>query len=189
MLIAETAGVDEAGRGPLAGPVVAAAVVLTGPIAGLNDSKKLNQKQREELAVAIRGEAADFSIALASPAEIDALNIHHATLLAMRRALEGLKTKPGKVLVDGKFTPPGDWRAEAIVGGDALEPSISAASILAKTVRDALLVELDEIYPDYGFAQHKGYPTKQHMEALRSIGPCPEHRRSFSPVAQQLLAL
>lgn len=182
-------GVDEAGRGPLAGPVVAAAVILQAPIAGLNDSKKLNERRRDELAKVIRAEAADFAIGMAAPDEIDALNIHHATLLAMRRALENLRVEPRNVLVDGKFTPSGNWTARAIVGGDALEPAISAASILAKTVRDALLVEMDASYPAYGFARHKGYPTAQHLQALRQHGPCPEHRRSFAPVAQSLLAL
>ncbi len=183
------AGVDEAGRGPLAGPVVAAAVVLAAPIAGLDDSKKLSAGKREALAHLIREQALDFGIGQASPREIDQLNIHHATLLAMSRALAALKVAFTEVAVDGKFVPESRVPAHAIVGGDGKVAEISAASILAKTTRDALLVKMEEDYPGYGFAQHKGYPTAAHMAALQQLGPCPEHRRSFAPVAQRLLAL
>lgn len=183
------AGVDEAGRGPLAGPVVAAAVILDGPIPGLDDSKKLSPKRRESLALAVRDQARAWAIGMAEPAEIDALNIHHATLLAMRRAVESLSCPPSEVLVDGRFVPPLQLPARAVVGGDALVAEISAASILAKTTRDALLVQMEADYPGYGFARHKGYPTAEHLAALRALGPCPEHRRSFAPVAQRLLDL
>lgn len=182
-------GVDEAGRGPLAGPVVAAAVILDQPIAGLNDSKKLSPARRSQLAEAIRAQAHAWSIAEASAAEIDALNIHHATLLAMRRAVEGLPMPASEALVDGRFVPALTIPARAIVGGDAQVAEISAASILAKTHRDALLVSLDQQFPHYGFAQHKGYPTPAHLQALQQHGPCPAHRRSFAPVAQVSMAL
>ncbi len=183
------AGVDEAGRGPLAGPVVAAAVVLDAPIPGLDDSKRLSPARREALAAQIQQQARACALGLAAPAEIDALNIHHATLLAMSRALEGLGLEPSEVLVDGRFTPTLRVPARAIVGGDGCIAEISAASILAKTARDAMLCELDARYPAYGFARHKGYPTPQHLQALAEHGPCPEHRRSFAPVAQRVLAL
>ncbi len=180
-----TAGVDEAGRGPLAGPVVAAAVILDErqPIAGLNDSKKLSPARREALFEQIRARALCFAIAEASVEEIDRLNILQATLLAMQRAVAGLRLRPGLVLVDGNRLPVLDCAAEAIVGGDALVPSISAASILAKVYRDRWCVEVDAQYPQYGFAGHKGYGTAAHMDALRAHGACPLHRRSFAPVA------
>jgi ribonuclease HII len=178
------AGVDEAGRGPLAGPVVAAAVILDErqPIAGLADSKKLTARARERLFDEIRAKALCCAIAEASVAEIDSLNILQATLLAMRRAVEGLRLKPGKVLVDGNRIPVLDVVAEAIVKGDALVPAISAASILAKVYRDRLCAELDAAHPGYGFAIHKGYGTELHMQALRQHGPCAAHRQSYQPV-------
>lgn len=178
------AGVDEAGRGPLAGPVVAAAVILDElhPIAGLNDSKKLTARRREQLFDEIRAKALCFSVAEASVEEIDRLNILQATLLAMRRAVEGLRLKPGKVLVDGNRLPVLDVVAEAIVQGDALVPAISAASILAKVTRDRWCEEVDRAYPQYGFAGHKGYGTAEHLQALRQHGASPLHRSSFAPV-------
>ena len=183
------AGVDEAGRGPLAGPVVAAAVILddTQPIAGLVDSKKLSAARRERLYDQIRARALCCSVAMASVEEIDRLNILQATLLAMRRAVQGLRLKPRLVLVDGNRLPVLDVRAEAIVQGDAKVQAISAASILAKVTRDRGLQALHDKYPHYGFDQHKGYGTAQHLEALRRWGPCPEHRRSFAPVAEAAL--
>ena len=183
-----TAGVDEAGRGPLAGPVVAAAVILDekNPIAGLADSKKLTALRREKLFDEIRAKALCCSIAEASVEEIDRLNILQATLLAMRRAVEGLRLKPGKVLIDGNRIPVMDVLAEAIVKGDALIPAISAASILAKVSRDRWCAELHQLYPQYGFAGHKGYGTAEHLAALREHGACPQHRRTFAPVAQVL---
>ena len=182
------AGVDEAGRGPLAGPVVAAAVILDDlkPIKGLNDSKKLTAKQRDKLFDEIRAKALCCSIAQASVEEIDELNILQATLLAMRRAVEGLRLKPAKVLVDGNRLPVLDVLAEAIVGGDALVQSISAASILAKVTRDRWCAELDVQYPQYGFAGHKGYGTAEHLAALRAHGACPQHRKTFRPVTEVL---
>jgi ribonuclease HII len=183
------AGVDEAGRGPLAGPVVAAAVILDdrNPIAGLDDSKKLTALRRERLYDEIRAKALCCSVAQASVEEIDRLNILQATLLAMRRAVEGLRLKPAKVLVDGNRLPVlVGVLAEAIVGGDALVPSISAASILAKVTRDRWCAELDQQYPQYGFAAHKGYGTAVHLAALRAHGACPEHRKTFAPVTQVL---
>ncbi len=180
------AGVDEAGRGPLAGPVVAAAVILdeTQPIIGLNDSKKLSATRRDRLFDEIRARALCCSVAMASVEEIDRLNILQATMLAMRRAVDGLRLKPRLVLVDGNRLPVLDVRAEAIVQGDAKVQAISAASILAKVTRDRGLDELHERYPHYGFDQHKGYGTAHHLEALRRWGPCPAHRRSFAPVAE-----
>lgn len=183
-------GVDEAGRGPLAGSVVAAAVILDPdhPIVGLADSKKLSAKVRERLAQEIRTHALAWAIGEASVEEIDQVNILQATFLAMRRAIEGLSLVPAHALIDGNRVPPGlICSAEAIVKGDAKEPAISAASILAKTHRDAQLLELDRLYPQYGFARHMGYPTAAHLEALRLHGPSPMHRRSFAPVAQTLL--
>jgi ribonuclease HII len=178
------AGVDEAGRGPLAGCVVAAAVILdpARPIAGLADSKKLSAARRETLALLIKERAIAFSVAEASVAEIDRLNILQATLLAMKRAVEGLKVQPTFVQVDGNKLPKISIPAAAIVQGDATEPAISAASILAKTHRDAQALLLDVQYPHYGFAQHKGYGTQAHMAALQQHGACPAHRRSFAPV-------
>jgi ribonuclease HII len=180
------AGVDEAGRGPLAGPVVAAAVILDElkPIAGLNDSKKLTEKRREKLYDEILAKALCCSIAEATVQEIDSLNILQATLLAMRRAVDGLRLKPVKVLVDGNRLPVLDVRAEAIVQGDALVPAISAASILAKVHRDRLCAQLHAQYPVYGFDRHKGYGTAVHLQALAEHGPSPSHRMSFAPVAR-----
>ena len=182
------AGVDEAGRGPLAGPVVAAAVILDelNPIAGLADSKKLTPKRREKLFDEIRAKALCCSIAQASVEEIDEINILQATLLAMRRAVEGLRLKPAKVLVDGNRLPVLDVLAEAIVKGDATVPAISAASILAKVTRDRWCAELDAQYPQYGFAAHKGYGTAEHLAALQTHGACPEHRKTFAPVTRVL---
>ena len=179
------AGVDEAGRGPLAGPVVAAAVILDErkPIKGLADSKKLTPLRRERLFDEIKAKALCCSIGEASVEEIDRLNILQATLLAMRRAVEGLRLKPNKVLVDGNRLPVLAVLAEAIVGGDALVPAISAASILAKVHRDRWCLELDRHYPQYGFARHKGYGTAAHLAALQAHGPCAQHRTSFRPVA------
>jgi ribonuclease HII len=182
------AGVDEAGRGPLMGPVVAAAVILDDlhPIKGLADSKVLTALRRDKLYDEIRAKALCFSIAQASAAEIDEINILQATMLAMKRAVEGLRLKPAKVLVDGNRIPTLVIVAEAIVGGDSLVPAISAASILAKVWRDRWCQEMDLAYPQYGFASHKGYGTAEHLAALRQHGACPEHRRTFSPVAQVL---
>ena len=182
------AGVDEAGRGPLAGPVVAAAVILDdlNPIQGLADSKKLTPLKRERLFDEIRARALCFSIAEASVEEIDQINILQATMLAMQRAVQGLRLKPAKVLVDGNRLPKLDVLAEAIVRGDDKEPAISAASILAKVHRDRWCVHYHEQYPAYGFAGHKGYGTAEHLAALRQHGACPQHRRSFSPVAAVL---
>ncbi len=182
------AGVDEAGRGPLAGPVVAAAVILDirQPIAGLADSKVLTALQRERLFDQIRDKALCLSIAQASVEEIDRLNILQATMLAMQRAVQGLRLRPAQVLVDGNRLPVLDVLAHAVVGGDAKVSAISAASILAKVHRDRWCSELDRQYPQYGFAAHKGYGTAQHLSALRAHGACPEHRRSFSPVAEVL---
>ena len=182
------AGVDEAGRGPLAGPVVAAAVILDDrkPIEGLRDSKKLSQKRREHLYEQILAKALCCSIAEATVQEIDSLNILQATLLAMRRAVEGLRLQPAKVLVDGNRLPVLAVRAEAIVQGDARVPAISAASILAKVHRDRLCAQLHAQFPLYGFDRHKGYGTAEHLQALREHGPSPSHRMSFAPVARSL---
>ena len=184
------AGVDEVGRGPLAGPVIAAAVILdpARPIAGLADSKKLSPARRERLALDIRANALAWALGRAEVAEIDRLNIFQASLLAMRRAVEALPMTPDRVLVDGKHCPPLACPCTAIVRGDATVPAISAASIVAKVTRDAELRELHDRYPRYDFARHKGYPTAVHREALRRYGPCPEHRRSFAPVAAALQA-
>ena len=178
------AGVDEAGRGPLAGPVSAAAVILNParPISGLDDSKKLTPARRDVLDLEIRERALAWSIAWASAEEIDRINILQASMLAMQRAVAALTVRPTRVLVDGHRCPDVGCEAEAIVGGDGLVPSIGAASILAKVARDRLMCDLDLAFPGYGFAGHKGYPTRAHIEALRRLGPCPEHRRSFGPV-------
>ncbi len=183
------AGVDEAGRGPLAGPVVAAAVILdpARPIAGLADSKKLSEARRDELACEVQENALAWSVALADRAEIDSLNILAATMLAMRRAILALDVTPSGVQIDGNRLPDlvfGDcvMPGEAIVGGDDKVQAICAASILAKTTRDRMMKDLDAVYPGYGFAQHKGYGTRAHLERLRKLGPCDEHRRSFAPV-------
>jgi ribonuclease HII len=182
------AGVDEAGRGPLAGPVVAAAVILDdrNPIRGLADSKVLTARRREQLFDEIRAKALCCSVAEASVDEIDTLNILQATLLAMRRAVEGLRLKPALVLVDGNRLPTISMRAEAIVKGDSKIAAISAASILAKVTRDRWCAELDLQYPQYGFAGHKGYGTAEHLQALQVHGACPQHRKTFSPVAKVL---
>ena len=183
-----TAGVDEAGRGPLAGPVVAAAVILDelNPINGLNDSKKLSAKRREALFDEIRARALCFAIAEASVQEIDEINILQATLLAMKRAVEALRLPPKLVLVDGNRLPILSIRSEAIVQGDALVPAISAASILAKVHRDRLCEAMHQRYPVYGFDQHKGYGTAQHMAALQAHGPAGCHRMTFAPVARSV---
>ena len=180
------AGVDEAGRGPLAGPVVAAAVILDDerPIAGVDDSKRLSAKQRERLFDVIMGQALCVSIGQASAAEVDAINVLQATLLAMRRAVEGLRLTPIKVLVDGNQLPRLPMLAEAVVGGDGRVACIAAASIVAKVTRDRLMTELDQTLPGYGFAQHKGYGTAQHMQALKRLGASAQHRRSFVPVIE-----
>ena len=182
-------GVDEAGRGPLAGPVVAAAVILDPqrPIDGLNDSKKLTAARRETLAVEIREKALAWAVAEASVQEIDRINILQASLLAMQRAVSGLSLMPEKALVDGNKCPVLACPVEAIVGGDGKLAAIAAASILAKTVRDAQMQELHVLYPQYGFDRHKGYPTALHLAALREHGISPVHRRSYGPVAQLML--
>lgn len=182
------AGVDEVGRGPLAGDVVAAAVILDPdrPVAGLRDSKKLSAVRREALAAEIREKALAWAVARASVSEIDALNILHASMLAMQRAVEALQPQPEYVLVDGNRLPRWSYRAEPVVKGDNRVPSIAAASILAKVQRDGELIALDEQYPGYGFARHKGYPTAVHLEALRTLGVTPVHRRSFGPVRDLL---
>ena len=182
------AGVDEAGRGPLMGPVVAAAVILDelNPIKGLADSKKLTPLRRDKLYDEIRAKALCGSIAIATAEEIDTFNILQATLLAMKRAVEGLRLKPRKVLVDGNRLPTLVILAEAIVKGDALVPAISAASILAKVYRDRWCADYHLQYPQYGFASHKGYGTAAHLAALREHGACPQHRRSFAPVVKVL---
>lgn len=182
------AGVDEAGRGPLAGPVVAAAVILDdlNPIRGLADSKTLTALRREKLYDEIRAKALCCAIGEATVDEIDTLNILEATMLAMRRAVEGLRLKPAKVLVDGNRLPRLDVLCEAIVKGDAKVQAISAASILAKVHRDRWCIEFHQQYPQYGFDGHKGYGTAEHMAALRMHGACPQHRKSFAPVAEAL---
>ena len=181
------AGVDEVGRGPLAGDVVAAAVILgDSPPAGLTDSKALSPRQRERLAETIRSEAVAWSLGRATVAEIDELNILQASLLAMRRAVEALSVQPSLVLVDGNHLPSWSYEARAVIKGDMSEPAISAASIVAKVTRDSEMVILDDLYPGYGFAAHKGYPTKAHLAALASLGVSPVHRRSFGPVKRLL---
>lgn len=174
-------GTDEAGRGPLAGPVYAAAVIIdrNNPIEGLNDSKKLSEKKREKLFDEICEKAAAFSIASASVEEIEEFNILEAAQLAMRRAVASLDIKPNLVLVDGNIARGFDVEAVTVIGGDAISPSIAAASILAKVSRDRVCMEMDALYPEYGFAKHKGYPTKEHYEAIKKYGITPDHRRSF----------
>ena len=180
------AGVDEVGRGPLAGPVVAAAVILPekSELSGtvLRDSKQLTEKQRYKLSAKIRRMSIAWFLGAASPVEVDSLNIHHATLLAMRRAIIGLTTLPDFILVDGKFLPDIKIPGRAVVGGDGLEDAISAASIVAKVYRDQYMKWVDRVFPGYAFARHKGYPTRGHLDALRLLGPCAVHRRSFAPV-------
>ena len=186
------AGVDEAGRGPLVGSVVAAAVILdpNNPVEGLNDSKKLTEKKREKLFIEIREKALAWAIAEASAAEIDEYNILQASLLAMRRAVEALPVQPEHVLVDGNKVPQGlAMSCDAVVGGDALHAEISAASILAKVTRDHQMIEMDQKHPQFGFAKHKGYPTKAHFEAIALHGVIDEHRRSFGPVKKVLAIL
>ncbi|MBT7313391.1 MAG: ribonuclease HII [Halieaceae bacterium] len=184
------AGVDEVGRGPLAGDVVAAAVILgDSPPAGLTDSKALSPRQRERLAETIRSEAVAWSLGRATVAEIDELNILQASLLAMRRAVEALSVQPSLVLVDGNHLPRWSYEARAVIKGDLSEPAISAASIVAKVTRDSEMVILDDLYPGYGFAAHKGYPTKAHLAALASLGVSPVHRQSFGPVKRLLARL
>ena len=184
------AGVDEVGRGPLAGDVVAAAVILgDSPPAGLTDSKALSPRKRERLAETIRSEAVAWSLGRATVAEIDELNILQASLLAMRRAVEALSVQPSLVLVDGNHLPRWSYEARAVIKGDLSEPAISAASIVAKVTRDSEMVILDDLYPGYGFAAHKGYPTKAHLAALASLGVSPVHRQSFGPVKRLLARL
>ena len=183
------AGVDEAGRGPLAGPVVVAAVILDPrrPIVGLADSKVLCENKRERLAALVRARALAFSVVAVEVDEIDRYNIFHATMLGMRRALDALSLAPAYALVDGNHLPkPMRCPARAVVDGDAKEPAISAASIIAKTVRDRIMCDFDRLHPGYGFAQHKGYSTPEHFEALGRLGPCAIHRRSFAPVRQSM---
>ncbi|MGH1538840.1 MAG: ribonuclease HII [Arenicella sp.] len=178
------AGVDEVGRGPLIGSVVAAACILPEvfDLPGLNDSKKISATKREQLAVLIKQQAIAWSVAQASAQEIDQINVLQASLLAMKRAVQALSVQPGFVLVDGNKLPDWSYASRAVVGGDGIEPAISAASVLAKVARDADMVKLSEQHPHYGFDKHKGYPTKQHMEALQQHGILPEHRTSFGPV-------
>ncbi len=182
------AGVDEVGRGPLAGPVVAAAVILNPdrPIAGLADSKKLSEKRREQLADEIRQHALAWSLGRAEVEEIDAINILQASLLAMQRAVAGLQLEPELVLIDGNRCPALEYPAQAIIKGDSLVPAISAASIIAKVSRDQEMRGLDVEFPGYGLASHKGYPSKTHLEALHSLGVTPIHRRSYAPVRRVL---
>lgn len=175
-------GVDEAGRGPLAGPVVAAAVILKSPLQGLTDSKKLSEKKRSFLAEQIKQEALFYHLGLASVEEIDELNIHKATLLAMQRAIEPIAHHADLAIVDGCFAPKVSINTQTLIQGDLLHPSISAASILAKVTRDAMMYQYDEQFPEYGFAKHKGYGTALHLEALRQHGACLIHRQSFSPI-------
>ncbi|HTN52752.1 MAG TPA: ribonuclease HII [Anaeromyxobacter sp.] len=186
--VVHVAGVDEAGMAPLAGPVVAGACVLPKDYRprGIDDSKQLDRKERERLALDIRRNAVCFATARAEVEEIDRLNIYRAGLLALRRAVEGLGVRPGHVLVDARKLPELALPQTPIIHGDALSLTIAAASILAKTTRDALMAELDAAHPGYGFARHKGYPTAEHFDALRRLGACPVHRRSFAPVRQAL---
>ena len=183
------AGVDEVGRGPLAGPVVAAAVILDPlqPIKGLRDSKKISQKKRESLSDEIKSKALAWAFGRAEVAEIDELNILHASLLAMKRAVEALEKQPEMVVVDGQYTPDIDYKKLAIIKGDSLIPAISAASIIAKVERDSEMMSFEEIYPGYGFSSHKGYPTKQHIKALEKLGITKIHRLSFGPVSKYIM--
>jgi ribonuclease HII len=185
-LIMNIAGVDEVGRGPLAGPVVTAAVILNGPIEGLMDSKKLTPLKREKLAENIKSQALCYAYGRAEVEEIDELNIHHATLLAMSRAVEALRIVPDEVLIDGLYTPKLTMPCKAIIKGDGTIDSISAASILAKVHRDREMQEMDIMYPGYGFGTHKGYGTAAHQDAMTKLGPCSIHRRSFAPVSALL---
>jgi ribonuclease HII len=183
-LLMRIAGIDEVGRGPLAGPVIACAVILEAHIPGVTDSKKLSESKRLILEEKIKTAAVCYAYGRAEAHEIDALNIHQATLLAMKRALLGLSVRPDKILVDGLYLPETELPGQAIVNGDALIEVIGAASILAKVSRDKEMVALSEKYPGYGFEKHKGYPTAQHRAALMQLGVTPIHRRSFAPVAQ-----
>jgi ribonuclease HII len=183
------AGVDEAGRGPLAGPVVAAAVILGSThIDGLDDSKKLSPKRRAQLEAEILA-SCQVGVGIASPEEIDRINILQATFLAMTRAVEALSAEPRHILVDGNRLPQWRYHAEAVIGGDALHPCISAASIIAKETRDRIMIEADREYPGYGWASNKGYGSAAHLTALQRLGPTPLHRRSFAPVAQHFFAM
>lgn len=188
MTVKTIAGIDEAGRGPLAGPVVAAAVILPDGhgIIGLDDSKELTAKKRGLLEIEIL-EKTLYNIALCDQSEIDSINILQATMLAMTRAAEGLSQKPDHILVDGNRLPKWDYQAEAVIGGDAIHPCISAASILAKEYRDRMMIAAAEQYPEYGWERNKGYGTVEHMAALKKFGPTPLHRKSFAPVAQYIL--
>lgn len=181
-------GVDEAGRGPLAGNVHAAAIILdiNNPIVGLADSKKLSEKKREMLFSEIISKALSYNIAMANSSEIDSLNILQATMLAMKRAIEGLHIKPQVALIDGNRAPKVNLQCQTIIGGDATVATISAASILAKVSRDREMLAMDRLYPEYGFAKHKGYGTKEHMDAIKKYGPCQIHRKSFAPINQYL---
>ena len=180
------AGVDEVGRGPLAGPVVTAAVILSEPIDGVTDSKKLTPLKRKKLAALIQERAICYAYGRAEVDEILQYNIHHATLLAMKRAVLALPIVPHRVLVDGLYTPDLPMSCEAVVNGDGLIPEIAAASILAKVLRDEEMERMDLLYPGYGFASHKGYPTATHRTALQALGPCEIHRRGYAPVANLL---
>jgi len=182
------AGVDEAGRGPLAGPVVSAAVILKprSSLIGLNDSKKLSANKRKLLSDEIKIHSVSWAIGIATAQEVDDINILSASILSMERAIKNLSEVPEKVIVDGQYTPEINVPCEAIVRGDAIEESIMAASILAKVARDKIMLKLDRKYPNYRFGQHKGYPTKLHMEALSEFGPCSEHRKSFKPIKNYL---
>jgi ribonuclease HII len=182
------AGVDEAGRGPLAGPVVSAAVILKpqSNLIGLDDSKKLSADKRRSLSNEIKIHSVSWSIGIATVQEIDDINILKASLLSMERAIKNLSEVPEKVIVDGQYTPEIDVPCEAIIRGDAKEETIMAASILAKVERDKIMLELDQKYPNYRFGQHKGYPTKIHVAALKKFGPCKEHRQSFKPIKKYL---
>jgi ribonuclease HII len=183
------AGVDEAGRGPLAGPVVVAAVILDPgqPVCGLDDSKRLSQRKREELFPLITGSALAWSIQIVSATEIDEHNILQATMIGMQRSIIALDPKPTLALIDGNRAPEAPCPTQTIIQGDRLKPEISAASILAKVTRDKIMCDLHLQYPSYGFDRHKGYPTAQHLSILKSIGPCPEHRQSFAPVRNSAL--
>jgi len=180
------AGVDEAGRGPLAGPVTVSAVILNSSIEGLDDSKKLSEKKRLTLVKIIKAEALAWSVVHIGVEKIDEINILQATMLGMKKAVYGLTMKPDKVLIDGNKVPDININAEAIIGGDGIVPAISAASILAKSARDQLMIEMDKEFPVYGFAQHKGYGTQLHKDAIHEYGPCIHHRKTFAPVRQLL---
>ncbi|MEX0386162.1 ribonuclease HII [Spiribacter onubensis] len=190
IIVDDIAGVDEVGRGPLAGPVVAAAVRLDPSVSwsGLRDSKRLSARRRERMDAMIRAQSLDWRIGIASVEEIDHLNIRMASLLAMQRAVAALAPAPREILVDGRDLPEVACPATAVVGGDDRVPAIAAASIIAKVYRDRCILELHDQYPEYGFDRHMGYPTALHRERLQAIGPCPAHRRSFAPVRRLLSA-